>query len=463
MKKNTIFTYLCRNVKNEILSWGILLKHEWKIVLFTIITVSVLVIISRPLPPKEVYMAVGPKGSTYRTIAEKYKEKFEDYGVTLHLVESNDTGKSLAKITNDEELINAGLITSGISEKGDYPELLSLGSIEFTPLWVFYKGDKYKKNADIFELLRDKKTIVSNENTSSNLLLSKMLSLRNETKNTYPKLKEVESEKILEEYNKEENEAVIILDGINSPTIQKLISDKNNNIFNFHYAPAYVKKLPFMETVTIPEGSLDIKNLSYPSEDIKLLSSTATLLIDKNLHPAIQQMFLETASAKGKEENQFFSKVNYFPSHNDKTIELSDAAIEYYKNNGVPLSSKIPLWLASYIDRVWLLIIGLIAIAVPIFNIIPNYRQTRLKILLQHAYDELREIEKTSINTKEINELNKLKSKLENLQEEVTIEWDGVENGEQIYNLKNSIQNIKKQISNRINMKTVVVKRVPKL
>jgi len=63
-----------------------------------------------------------------------------------------------------------------------------------------------------------------------------------------------------------------------SEIIKELLEDPSISLFSFKRAKAYSRKYTFLESLKLYEGTLDLyKNL--PSEDISLLSTTASLVI----------------------------------------------------------------------------------------------------------------------------------------------------------------------------------------
>ena len=129
-------------------------------------------------------------------------------------------------------------------------------------------------------------------------------------------------------------DAMAIVDGFDSPTIQGLIAHPELHIFDFAYADAYVKRMPYLEVVTIPRGSLDLAKLDPPN-DIHMIASTVTLLVEKTMHPAIQQLFLQAADRTNEDAEGFFGRADQFPAYIDKSIPLSDVAQRYY-DKGAP-------------------------------------------------------------------------------------------------------------------------------
>ncbi len=90
--------------------------------------------------------------------------------------------------------------------------------------------------------------------------------------------------------------ALSVVDGIESPVIKRLLADPNIHIGNF------------------------------PPIDINMVSTSLTLIVEKDLHPAIQLLFLMAMEEIGDSRDQFFAKQDEFPSYKDSNIPLSPIA-----------------------------------------------------------------------------------------------------------------------------------------
>src|SRR5262249_48183688 len=77
-----------------------------------------------------------------------------------------------------------------------------------------------------------------------------------------------------------------------APVLKKLLADKRVSLLNFERADAYVALYPFLRKIVIPEG---VGNMSanLPPRDVTLVASTTSLLVKKDLHPAIQFLLLQ--------------------------------------------------------------------------------------------------------------------------------------------------------------------------
>lgn len=448
--KNHAFIRFIRNrMREEHLAWRIMFREEWVSLLVILLGVVLIVFVTRPLPPRQVTLAVGQPGSTTEQIGKRYQEIFAQEGVTLTLVNTAGSRESIVEANDANTSINAGFLLGGIAHKGDFPHLVSLGSVQYLPLWLFYRGAEYK-GADAINYFRGKPIAIGIEGSGTEQLLTRILAMRGvkiSADNT--NLRRLPHAEAREQLLDGKIEAMAIVDGFDSPTIQGLLAHPELHIFDFSYADAYVKRMPYLEVVTIPRGSLNLTKLDPPN-DIHMIASTVTLLVEKTMHPAIQQLFLLAADRTSDDVEGFFGRADQFPAYIDKSIPLSEVAQRYYDKGAPWLTGLLPFWVVSYIDRMWLLVLGLFAIILPLFRLLPNYRLFRSRQLISDAYDELKVIEERMYAATSIEQLRYLQDRLDALDAELGDVWVSSDETNRFYTMKSAISLVGREIKERI-------------
>jgi hypothetical protein len=114
------------------------------------------------------------------------------------------------------------------------------------------------------------------------------------------------------------------------------------------------------------------------------------------------------------------------------------------------LSGYLPFWLVNYIDRMWLLVLGIFAIVLPLFRLVPNYRLFRSRQLISDAYDEVKLIEERMYVASSLSELEYLAERLEQLDAELGDVWVSSDETNRFYTMKNAIALVRREIQNRI-------------
>jgi hypothetical protein len=124
-----------------------------------------------------------------------------------------------------------------------------------------------------------------------------------------------------------------------------------------------------------------------------MLAATATLVVRESMHPALVYLLLDAANAVHKRHG-VFSNATDFPSPQRQDLPLADEAERYYKTGKPFLQRYLPYWLANFIDRVWVLLVPLLAVAIPVLKFFPGLYGLRVKMRVGRWYRELAEIER---------------------------------------------------------------------
>ncbi len=448
-KSHPFIRFIYNRLREEHLAWRIMFREEWVSLLVVLGSVLLVVFFTRPLPPREVTLAVGQPGSTTEQLGRRYQEIFAQEGVTLTLINTAGSHESIAEADDTKTPVNAGFLLGGIAHRGDYPHLVSLGSVQYLPLWFFYRGPQFT-GLDAISYFRGKPIAIGREGSGTELLLTRILAMRGvKISGDNANLRRLSHADATEQLLSGKIEAMAIVDGFDSPTIQNLLAHPELHIFDFAYADAYVKRMPYLETVTIPRGSLNLVKLD-PPQDIHMIASTITLLVEKNMHPAIQQLFLQAADKTSQNVEGFFGRTDQFPAYIDKSIPLSEVAQRFYDKGAPWLTGMLPFWIVSYIDRMWLFVLGLFAIVLPLFRLLPNYRLFRSRQLISDAYDELKVIEERMYAATSVEQLRYLSERLEALDDELGDVWVSSDETNRFYTMKSAISLVRREIGERL-------------
>lgn len=448
LNKKSFIRYNIEGIKLELISWKDLFRNEWPLALALFALVAALIIYAKPLPPKEVKIASGQIGSSFNLMANRYVEYFEKHGVTLKVVETVGVQESQYQLIEKND-IQSALLLAGSLKKKQSPKIVSLGSVQQVPLWLFYRGALYEGD-DPFEYFPKNRISIGASGSGTQLILRELLTLHTPLLFDQPQnLLQLTHADAADALIKGDIDAMAIAEGFTSPIIQKLLKQPDIHIYNFSLAPAYEKKLPYLEMVTIPRGSLNLETI-YPKSDIKMVSSSMVLLIEKNLHPAIQLLFLMASDEFGDARDQFFARPDEFPSYRDHTVPLSPVAKSFFDSGPSVFTRYVPFWVASFIDRMWLLVLAIVTVAFPLFRLLPNYRQTRVRIQISTAYEDLRQIEtllQTSQNKENCEEVLAELDALEQAMGELVIPPDHLS---QYYSLCSAVNMIRKNALERL-------------
>lgn len=381
-----IKTYLTRDLVWELCAIGRFLRHHMGVVAVVLVLSAAFIAWLRPLPPAKAYLATGQAGSSFRIVAEKMRTIFQRHGLDLVLVESRGLEQGFAQLRDDGDPVDASFMTAGSRKPREYEHLVSLGSIRNAPVWVFHRQTPGGPNP--FVALSEQRIAVGLPGSTSFNLFGQLLQANGRDLAQAPLAEQLADGAALDKFRQGQLDAVFLVDGVDSENVQRLLAVPGVRVLDFGPNQAYIRKIPYLKSVTLPQASVDLQRF-YPPQDVTLLSSTITLLVEEKMHPAHQWAFLLAIKELSEERGAFFSRPGEFPAYSDKSVELSPAARLYF-DQGVPASFQyLPLWLASLYERLWLLVLAVLAPLVPLAVVWQKLSQQAQDQLLDDLFERL--------------------------------------------------------------------------
>lgn len=277
----------------------------------------------QPPVKKELIIATGSKNGNYYKTALQYKQLLEEEGINVKILNSAGSVENVELLKNKKADI--AFVQNGIATPEDNLELLS--SIYYEPLWVFYKNDKYKMDY-VIQLIG--KTISIGPELSGTKHLSKMILNDNGINKDNSTIVNYSTIDAKNKLIKGEIDAVFIVSSAQSSTVQELLANPDVNVLSIKRAKAYSRKYSFLEALNLYEGTIDLyKNL--PDEDIKLLSTTANLVANKDIPEELVRIFMKKVTIVHNKKT-LFGKDNQFPNTLNTTLSINEDANTYLKS-----------------------------------------------------------------------------------------------------------------------------------
>jgi len=282
-----------QTVVDELKSWLSILKELWPLIFLLILAFSLLIWFAKPAPPNKVLMATGTDGS-YKALGEKYKTYFEKKGIKLELIETHGSIENLEHLIDRKDPIQSALVQGGMIASDHLAGVQSLGSVDYEPVWIFYRNKAFDEKLKILDRdIAKLRIAIGPDGSGTHIHALKILEINNLPTNS-PNLLSLTNEAGVSALERSEIDAVILVDGFDSKNVQRLIRNPDIRLASFRRADAYTRLFPYFEEVTVPMGGFDLEK-NIPENNLQLISTTTNLLIDDRLHPAIQLLFLEAA------------------------------------------------------------------------------------------------------------------------------------------------------------------------
>ncbi|HEX6735765.1 MAG TPA: TAXI family TRAP transporter solute-binding subunit [Azonexus sp.] len=377
-------------LKAGLLSLRDLFATAWWIFLIVGIGFVVAYQFVKPAPPDRIVISTGGESGAYYQFANRYAALLARHGVTLEVRTSAGSLENLQRLERGEAEV--GFVQGGVIAPPEDPDtvpdsrLLSLGSVFYEPVWVFYRGPRpLTRLTD----LRGKRIAIGQEGSGIRQLAQRLLEANEmERAATLLPLSGLDA---AEELQQGRLDAAFIIAAESAPVVQVLLRSPGVHLMSFAQANAYQRRFPFLTRLTLPQGVADLVR-DYPPEDVRVLAPTANLVVRDDLHPALQTLLLQVAS-EVHGHTGFFQSAGEFPSYMDPLLPLSPEAARYFKSGPPFLQRYLPFWLAVLIDRLFVLLVPVIALLIPLLRFAPALYSWRVRSKVFRCYGELRFLE----------------------------------------------------------------------
>lgn len=378
---------LYETVREELQSCWQFAREAWVLIVLLLAAIGIVIWLAKPAPPTHVLMGTGSAGGSYEELAKQYAEYFKKNGVTLELVRTEGAEENIKRLKDRDDRLQAAFIQGGLlTSREEAKGLLSLGSVGYEPLWIFYRSDLLLPDEKQHINFLSQPISIGTPGSGTYLHAMRLLQLNHIELSDNFKL--LSNEEAVEAFKNGTIHTVVMVDGLESKNVQAMINDPRARLTGFHRAEAFGRLLPIYHVLSIPEGSLNLVR-NEPPQTIQTIAPTTNLVIDPNMHPAIQLLFLQAAE-KINGGRSFFASYGEFPDYKESIIEESDVAKRFYKNGAPRLLEYMPFWLAEFLNRMLILLLPLGAFAYPIIKSMPAYRLSRARSRINEVYGALK-------------------------------------------------------------------------
>src|SRR3989344_4323281 len=186
-------------------------------------------------------------------------------------------------------------------------------------------------------------------------------------------------------------DALVLMTAPESPTVQRLLLHPGVALAEVPQADALSRRFPFLQSVALPRGMVDLAR-GLPPEDVGMLAATTALLTRDDTHPALRQLFAQAAQQIHGGAG-WFNGARDFP--NTRTSELPVSTEGDRAINGTPpfWQRYLPFWASNLLERMWLVVGGLIVLLLPISRVVPPLYTYRVRQRVFRWYARLQAVE----------------------------------------------------------------------
>lgn len=353
--------------------------------LFVLAIVGIVVWLG-PLPPRVVVMSTGAPGSDYALLAERYRTLLKRSGVELRLLPSAGGVENLRRLNDRRSGVAVAFAEGGLTSESQSPDLTSLGTMFFEPFWFFSRVPLDPR----LDALRDKKLSIGQEGSGTHAMALRLLAL-NGLDQQMPGLVSLPPAEAKDALLRGQLDAASLVSSWDSRIVRELLASSEVSLIGFPRADAYVALYPYLSKLRLPAG---VGNLATnrPPNDVVVIAPRASLIVRRDLHPAIQYLLLDAATQIHSAPS-IFDQFGRFPAAQRDDLPLSRDALQFYKSGMPFLQRYLPFWLAVLTSRLLLILIPLVGVLYPLLRLAPAIYFWLVRRRVFRLYRELRIIE----------------------------------------------------------------------
>ncbi len=384
---------------SKTISW--LLRFSWRDALLTALPVLLIISIAvwtalhfiDPAPPRQVVIATGAEDSEYLEFAKSYASALAQDGVTLDVQSSGGAMDNIKRLRDPDDAARIAFLQDGLSDTDESKaadsevDLVSLGSVSYQPIWIFYRGKVARTRLSALKGLR---IGIGAQGSGTQVFARRLLNASgvDRTNSSLVNTANAQAQKLLQS---DGLDAAFFIGAPESTLVRTMMADPALRVMNMDQAEAHSRQFPYLHHLVLPHGALDLAR-NVPATDLNLLATTTTVVVTQSLHPALVALLMK-AMQKTHAPADLLNAPHAFPSPKDVDFPLSNDAARFYQSGPPFLQRYLPFWLATLVDRAALAVIPLLAILIPVVRTVPTLYAWRIRRRIYRWYGELKYLE----------------------------------------------------------------------
>jgi hypothetical protein len=341
-------------------------------------------------PPRIITITSGLPGSSFAVTAAKYRDILKTKGVTLRILPSAGSEENLRRLQNPSSGVDIGFVQGGVTNGVSSNQVVSLGSLNFQPMMIFYRGEE---PLQLLSQLNGKRLVIGPPGSGDRALAMALLELNGISNNAATVFVNLDAAAAAKALNEGQVEALFLMgDSASTDIMRALVRSPNIHLYDVLQADGYVRRITYLSKLDLPRGSIDFGK-DIPDHDLSLIGPTVELLARPNLHPAMSDLLLEAAQqVHGKAG--LFRRQGEFPAPLQHDFPISAEALRFYKSGEGFFYRYLPFWLAGRINTILVAVVPMVILLVPGVRLIPAMYRWRMQMRIFHWYRSLLALEK---------------------------------------------------------------------
>ena len=337
--------------------------------------------------PRRIVLASGLKDGMYHEHAQRYREILARDGVTVEerLTGGADDNKRL--LLDPHSGVDVAFMHGGIVQLPERDRLVMLVALYYEPLWIFYRSAGTLSQLDE---LRYKRVAIGSPGSGIRAFAEPLLAADNITGfNT--RLLPLVNVDALHALQNGEVDAAFMIGPAQTPAVWQALHDANLKLMSLERADAYPRRFPYITKLALPPGAIDLA-LHIPEKEVRLIGTKAMLVARDGLPPAVIQLLLDAARELHGGQG-YFEAVDEFPNTGAVDLPPSADANRFMRFGPSLLHRYLPFFVATYLERLIILLVPLLVVLVPLANFLPQFLRWRVRSRIYRWYGELKLLE----------------------------------------------------------------------
>jgi hypothetical protein len=386
-------------------------------------------------PPHTITITTGPVGSAFHRAAEKYVKILARSGVKLNILSSEGSLENLKRLGDPSFRVDIGFVQGGVTNGMNTDKLVSLGSVAYEPLLVFYRS---ATPVDFLSELNGKRLAIGPVGSGTRSLALALLAANGIKPGGATVLLDLDAEGATKALLASNVDAVFLTsDSASTQNMRQLLRTPDIRLFDFTQADGYTRRIHYLNKLELPKGSIDLGE-NIPAHDVYLIGPTVELIARANLHPALIDLLLE-AAREVHGNATLLQRRGEFPAPLEVDFHLSDEARRFYTSGKSFLYRSLPFWLASRVNRILVVFVPMLFVLIPGLRFIPTVYRWQIRLRIYRSYRALLVLERESFAPSTPEKREELLSQLDRIEKVVNKMKVPASFADQFYGLRGHI------------------------
>lgn len=405
--------------------------------------VAIMLHFVHPAPPTTLTISSGPDGSAFRRVADRYQKILARNGIRLQVLPSEGSQDNLRRMLDPKSGVDIGFVQGGLAAGTDTAGVVSLGSLFYEPLFIFYRA---RAPMQRLSELRGQRVAVGREHSGAHALAVAMLKANGLEAKDLAELSDLGGADAARALKDKRIDAVFLTnDSAASDDIRGLLHDPELRLYDVGgQADAYIRHFRFCGKLEMTPGSFDLGD-NIPPQTVTLLAPTVELVAHEGLHPALSDLLIEAAREVHGRAG-LLHLAGEFPRPLEHEYPISEDAGRFYKSGKSFSYRHLPFWMASLVDRVVVVLVPAIIVLVPALRLIPTLYSWRVRRRIHQRYAELMALERETLQASTDAQRAPLRERLEQIEKAVINIRIPASFADQVYVLREHITFVRERL-----------------